>query len=272
MIYLFISVICSALIGNLLFIFQKDKKSEIMLIFLGNYFIASIFSLASNDTSWQDVRLFEVLLGCVGGFLFLYNFVLYQKNIIKNGLSLSVGVMRISVLIPILLSVFIFGEKVLMFNYLGIGVVMLSFIFMSETRNFHSFLWILLLFLVTGTAETVIKLYDVYGLPQQGLFVFFIFFSALIMNLIFIMYKKIPFQWRSFGYGLILGIPNQLTTRLFLTSLSSVKAPIAYPLYAASVVIITIVADLLIWRKRFSVKQRIALALLIIGIVLLNLR
>ena len=38
MIFLILSVICSALIGNLLFLYQKDSKLQIMQVFLGNYF------------------------------------------------------------------------------------------------------------------------------------------------------------------------------------------------------------------------------------------
>lgn len=272
MINLSLSIICSVLIGNLLFFFQKDKKLEILQVFLGNYFLASIFSFAANNTPLSSIRMYDVVFGAIAGFLFLTNFVIYQKNIKVNGLSLSVGVMRISLIIPTLIAIQFFSEQIQFVNYMGIAIILFSFAFQTETRSLHNFFWILLLFVITGFTDSMLKIYDVHGLQQDGAFVFFLFGSAFVFNLIWIAVQKRKIVLKYFLYGMILGIPNQLTTRFFLNSLESVKAAIAYPLFASSVVLITVLCDLFLWKKRYSVKQRIAYALLIIGIVFLNLR
>ncbi len=272
MFYLFLSIIASAFIGNLIYLYQKDKKLQILQVFLGNYFLASIFSYISNTTNFSDVRFLDILLGCITGFLFLANFIVYQKNIKVNGLSLSVGVMRISLIIPTLLSIAVFSENILLINYFGIIIILFSFTFRTETRNFHNFFWILFLFFITGITDSMLKIYDTIGLPQDGAFVFFLFGSAFIFNLIWIGIQKRKIILKYFLWGMLLGIPNQLTTRFFLDSLQSVKAAIAYPLLASSVVVITILCDIFIWKKRFNVKQRFAFALLVVGIILLNVR
>lgn len=272
MIYLILSVICSALIGNLLFLYQKDRKLRIMQIFLGNYFLASIFSFVLNDTSFQQIRIFDLIFGCLTGLLFLGNFIVYQNNIKINGLSLSVGVMRISLIIPTFVSILIFQENIHMLNYLGIAVILFSFTFQSETRRLHNLFWIIFLFVITGVTDSMLKIYDVIGLPADGAFVFFLFGSAFIFNLIWLMIKKQHFILKYFIWGMLLGIPNQLTTRFFLNSLQTVKAAIAYPLFASSVVVITVICDIFIWKKVFSAKQRFAFALLVLGIAFLNVR
>jgi uncharacterized membrane protein len=268
---LFLSIICSALIGNLLFLFQKDKKLQILQVFLGNYFLASIFSIAANNTPISSIRLYDIIFGVITGFLFLANFVVYQKNIKINGLSLSVGVMRISLIIPTLIAILFFREQIMFLNYLGIGIILFSFAFQTETKSLHNFIWIAVLFIVTGFTDGLMKIYNVHGLQQDGAFVFILFFSAFVFNLIWIAIQRRKFIIKYFLFGMILGIPNQLTTRFFLNSLESVKAAIAYPLFASSVVLITVLCDLLIWKKKYNLKQRIAFALLILGIVFLNM-
>lgn len=272
MIYLILSVICSVMIGNLLFFYQKDRNLQIMLVFLGNYFLASIFSFAFNNTTFHEIRAFDLIFGIVTGFLFLANFIIYQNNIKINGLSLSVGVMRISLIIPTFMSILIFSENIHLLNYIGIAVILFSFTFQTETRKFHNLFWIVFLFVVTGITDSMLKIYNSIGLQKDGAFMLFLFSSAFIFNLIWLVVKKKKFIWKYFLWGMLLGVPNQLTTRFFLNSLGSVKAAIAYPLFASSVVVITVLCDIFIWKKRFSVKQRIAFAFLVLGIAFLNIR
>lgn len=272
MLFLLLSIIASALIGNLLMVFKRDEMSNIYLIFLGNYVTASIFSLANTSGSITALKPFDVVLGCTAGLLFLVNFLIYRRNIEVNGLSLSVGVMRISLIIPTVLSIAVFSEHIGVINYIGIGVIIAAFAFITETRSMHSLIWIGLLFVITGCTDATLKIFEELGHGPKEWFVFLIFASAGVWNLLVIAIRKTRFQMRSFGYGLVLGIPNQLTTRFFLSSLDSVPAAIAYPLMASGVVVITILTDIFIWRRRFNPKQRLALALIIGGIALLNIQ
>ncbi len=272
MINLLLSIIASVLIGNLLMLFMQDVKSDIFIIFLGNYITATAFSLAKTSGGFHLLTPFDIGLGCITGLFFLVNFLIYRKNIGVNGLSLSVGVMRISLIIPTLLAILLFSERIELSNYLGIGVILLAFVFVTETRTLHNLLWIGLLFVVTGISDASLKMFDEWGTGPQEWFVFLIFASAGVWNLGLIFLRKSRFQWRSLGYGLILGVPNQLTTRFFLASLEDVQAAIAYPLMASGVVVMTILTDILFWRKRFSGKQRISMALIVAGIVLLNIQ
>ena len=131
---------------------------------------------------------------------------------------------------------------------------------------------IIALFFITGLSESCLKIYNEFGLKDVGPYIFVLFFSALVFNLFLIIYKRRRINFISFLYGLLLGIPNQLTTRFFLKSLDTVPAAIAYPLMAASVVIICFFADLIVWKREFDRKQRLAIIILIAGIILLNLK
>ncbi len=272
MLYLLLSILCSALIGNLLIIFDRDKKADIFLIFLGNYFLASLFSLTVVKTPFSEIRTLDFFLGFVTGFLFLVNFLIYKRNIQDNGLSLSVSTMRVSLLIPTFLSLFLYGDVIGFSNYLGIAIIVFAFIFVTEFKSFKSIFLLLVLFIITGISDASLKIYNEARIGHEDLFILILFASAFMMNLIWILIHKKKFIWKYFAFGLILGIPNQLTTKLFLSSLATIPAPIAYPLFASSVVLICVLSDLLIWKKRYSIKQKLGYAVMIIGIVLLNSR
>jgi len=159
LIYLLLSIFCSALIGNLLILFDRDKKADILIIFLGNYFLASIFSLFFLKTSISELHKFDIGLGMITGVFFLINFILYRNNIQLNGLSLSVSIMRISLLIPTAISLIFFGDRISLFNYLGIIIILFAFIFVTELRSYRNFLLLLLLFTITGLSDTSLKIY-----------------------------------------------------------------------------------------------------------------
>jgi multidrug transporter EmrE-like cation transporter len=98
-----------------------------------------------------------------------------------------------------------------------------------------------------------------------------IFASAGLFTLFWILYEKRKMHWRSLYRGFAMGIPNQLSSLFFLMGLKSIPATVAYPFYASGVVLLSILSDIFIWRKVFTVKQRLALGLLICGVILVSL-
>ncbi len=272
MIYLLLSVLSSVLIGNLLMVFNQKKGADIVAIFLGNYFVASLFSLSNANLGNCEIGALELGFAILAGFLFLYNFYLYSINIKVNGLSLSAGVMRSAVLIPIMISIFVFYEKLSIEVGLGIAIVLASFWLLSGKSKLGNLIWLLALFLITGGTDLTMKVISEFGRLDQNLYLFFLFSAAFVFTLFWIILQKRPFDNRSILYGFALGIPNQLSSLFFLRGLGTVPASIAFPLVASGVVMISIICDVLFWKRRFVLRQRIAFALLVSGIILINVR
>lgn len=271
MLNLFLSVLCSVLIANLLMVFNRSGDRNIMPIFLGNYLMASLFSLFNLRFQIPTLPAFDIMLGLVAGGLFLVNFWVYQRSIVLNGLSLSVGVMRISMIIPILLAVWAFGDKLSVWNLLGIIAGLAAFSLRADPRKLHSFLWIAALFLISGLTDAILKVFKELGGGAESTFVLIIFASAFIYTLATILLRKIHVPLSSILLGCVLGIPNRYSTVFFLKGLDSVPAAIAYPLVAVSIVLFSIVSDLLIWKKRATPRDALLWALLLLSLVLLNL-
>jgi len=272
MIYLLLSILCSVAIANLLTWFNRDKRNNIYYIFAGNYLVASCFSWLTNSIPIEKAGKLEFGLGIIAGLFFLVNFLIYQKNIIRNGQSIAVGVMRISLIIPTLLSIFIFADTLNLIKYLAIMIIIIAFLRLSFTGYINKIALALLLFIVTGFTDSFMKVYYEFGRSNPSLYIAILFSSALIITIFLILFKKIEFNFRSILLGFILGVPNQLTTKLFMRSLTSISASIAYPLMAAGVVLLALVTDAGIWKRSFSRKTLFAYGLLLLGIVFLNIK
>ena len=272
MIYLLFSILCSVAIANLLTWYNKDKQIDIYYIFAGNYLVASLFSWGTNGVAISEAGGLEYGLGITAGLIFLINFLIYQKNIIKNGQSIAVGIMRVSLIIPTLLSILIFSESLYIVKYLAIALIIAAFMRLSFTGHIRSLGLALLLFFVTGLNDSFMKVYNETGLQDPSLFIAILFTSALCFTVLMILVRKRSFNMKSILLGLLLGIPNQLTTKFFMDSLTSIPASIAYPLLASGVVLLAVVTDACIWKRKFSSKAVFAYLILLIGIIFLNIK
>lgn len=272
MIFLILSMLCSVAIANLLTWFNRNQRNDIYYIFAGNYLVAAGFSWSTNSLPLTQAGGWEIGLGVIAGAFFLINFLIYQKNIIVNGQSISVGVMRISLIVPTLLSILIFSEVLHFSKYLAIVLIIIAFLRLSFTGHINKTGLALMLFLITGVTDSFMKIYDEKGLDDPSLYLAILFTAALVVTILLILYKRRKFNLVSLLLGFILGIPNQLTTKFFMASLTSIPASVAYPLLASGVVLLALVTDALIWKRKFSLKALAAYGLLMLGIVFLNLK
>jgi len=269
MLFLGLSVLCSVLIANFLMILGRRGSVGMMPVFLGNYFVATLFSAVSLKPS--GVGSFDILFGILTGAFFLVNFWVYQKCIVVNGLSLSVGAMRIAMILPILMSLIFFHESLGRFNVLGIILGLAAFGLKADPKALRNFIWIGALFLISGFSDASMKIFKELGSGNESFFVFLIFGSAFVYTLASIVIGKIRFSPSLVLYGFALGIPNRYSTVLFLKGLDSVPAAIAYPVVAVSIVLFSIASDILFWKRRPGIKDALLWVMLILSLILLNL-
>ncbi|PID30099.1 MAG: hypothetical protein CSB55_00305 [Candidatus Cloacimonadota bacterium] len=270
--YLLLGVLSSVLTGVLLKIFSTRKDSSIYVVFAGNYAAASAISFFSSDIPLSRTLPLDLFMGVILGFFLLGNFLIYQKNIKLNGLSLSVGVMRASMVIPVLLSLFLFGEKIKIINFSGILLILMSFAIQGNMKNFRESGWLIFLFLCSGITDSFSKVYNVFGQNTEALFLFYAFGSSFLINIALIVIKKEKAAIQDILYGFLLGIPNQLTFMLFIKSLKTVPAVFAYPVFSSLVVTGSFAVDLIVWRDSLSKKKTAVIGLIIAGVILLNIR
>lgn len=272
MAYLYLSILCSVLIANLLHYYNNEKGNRIFIVFLGNYCLATLISFSQNHFSLRHLPLIDTTIAVVAGIFFLLNFLVYQKNIRNNKITLSVSAMRISLVIPTFLSFILFNDPANLLNAIGILLAVVAFYLLTKKQKLSQIAWLIGLFTITGITDFLMKLEKELGSVNDAQYLTLLFFVAFVATLSLCMFKKQSFRWYDFSFGIVLGIPNQLTSLFFMKSLDSVSAVIAYPLFSIAVVILSLGTDIFIWKSKVSKDKWLIYALLLFGILLLNIR
>jgi drug/metabolite transporter (DMT)-like permease len=280
MLFLILSIICSSSLA----LFLKHghiKNANVVLLINGNYATASFFSLIFIIVKYGFHYSIEVILfGAALGILFAVTFVLYSKAISLAGTALATVSARLSVLIPVLFSIIIFGESPNVKMILGFALALVTlYLFYLSLKNHGTkegkrgkYFYLFALLTGIGFIDFSMKIFERNFPPvEKGVFVFSIFFSAFIYTAIYLFLKKIKFDKSTFNLGLMLGVPNVLSIHFLLAALSLLPAIIVFPIQNIGVIVLTAIAAYLIWKENINLYGRIAITVGIAAILLLKL-
>ena len=111
MIYLLLAIISSALVSIVMRTSTNKVKGNIAML-VTNYLVCTLLAAAfagfGNLFPAADGFGNALGLGAVNGVLYLASFVLFQVNVKRNGVVLSSTFMKLGLLVPMVLSVFLF--------------------------------------------------------------------------------------------------------------------------------------------------------------------
>jgi drug/metabolite transporter (DMT)-like permease len=186
--------------------------------------------------------------------------------------------MRISLLIPVLLSTLWYLEYLDFWQWTGVLLVFVTLFLllpnkMKMLREPFSAAWLLLLlFLGTGIGDASLKVYEAEfsDFIDKQYFMGFVFLTAFLIGMIILILRK---NW-SFGkgeiiLGLAIGIPNLYTSIFLIEALERLSGGIVY----SSVNLLTVLGGTLLgvfrWGDRLTKLQWFAILLTLISILLL---
>ena len=214
-------------------------------------------------------------LGGISGVFYLAGFLLLQWSVEKNGVTLSSTFMKLGVLVPTVLSVTLFHEKLRLMQALGLVLAVTAILiihFEGGKSRVSNSAGLLLLLLSGGMADAMSKFYEQYGAPAlEDQYLTYTFGSALILCLILILIRRQKIGWREAAFGLLIGIPNYFSARFLLLSLGSVPAVIAFPSFCVATIVVVSAAGMLLFREKISRRQGLAMAIILVALVLLNI-
>lgn len=273
MIFLIIAIICSSSLA-LILKHGNVKKSNTVLLINANYLTASIISLAFIIWEGQfKISFLAFSFAAALGFLFASTFFIYSKAVGMAGTALATVSARLSVLIPVLFSILLFGESPnlqMIFGFILALITLYLFYLSLKNHNTQSssskkYLYLILLLLGIGVVDFSMKVFEYsFDSGEKGTFVFVIFFSAFIYTLIYLLVKKIRFENHTFKIGLILGLPNVLAIHFILLALSKLPAIIVFPIQNIGVILLTAIMAYLIWKEKIN---KYGLAAMITGVI-----
>ena len=303
MLFLFLATICSATIA-LIFKHTESSDTNRYLITSSNYFIAfstslfmafykGLFSDLTKDQSFlhefkfllsQDAYILSpyssiiwgAIVGSLSGAFFFLSFIYYQKSVKENGVGISGCFAKLGILIPIIFSIIIWREFPSTMQWIGILLSLVSILIVNlspkSLEKFDIKPTIILLFLFGGMAEFSSKIYQQYALNEyKDIFLFFIFFVAFLISLLFTLKEKSRFTKKDILTGFAVGVPNLFSSYFLILSLDTLKTSVAFPLYSAGSILLINIGGFLIFKERISRKNKFAIGLIIVALILINI-
>ena len=275
MLYLILGILCSALI-SLLMRYGEGKVKNNVAMFIFNYIVCVVLScLFMNDfTLTKDKYPLTIILGIISGVLYLVNLVLMETNISKNGVVLTATFNKLGVIIPTFMAMLLFKEEPKLQQILGIIIVIVSIVIINNNKEeiVKNKLLLLILLLSSGLTDATSNIFDKLGNNElKDYFLLFIFASALICTLILWKIKKQSISKWDIIIGVLVGVPNYLSSRFVLLALRSLPAIVVFPVYSVSTLAIITIAGILIFKERLSKNKIIGILLIAFALILLNI-
>ncbi len=279
MIYLLLAVVCSAAMTLFLKGFRPEKTNRYAII-LGNYVTCIIvgFLMLKDKTQVLHPAGTTLLYGIIGGILFVFTLVIMQRSIEKNGAILSSAFSRLGLVIPLIMSIALFGEQPKPVQYLGILIVLTAVWIINGQKKDRpaSILLLILVLFGGGLADGMAKIFNQLGdRTQDALYILLVFLTAGLITVILLLkeYRKTgrPGRPRDYLAGVAVGVPNYFSSSLLLRSLASLPAFIAYSVFSVGTVLFITLFSMMVFKEKPGKYQLIGLGLIAVSLVLLNL-
>lgn len=277
MLYLILAIASSAMIAVIMRISAPRVKGNISML-AANYLVCLLLSAWYGGFQLFPVRSpgfpMTVGMGAVNGILYLAGFVLLQYNTRKNGVVLSSVFIKLGLLVPMVLSVFLFAEIPTPMQWLGFVLAVGAIILINYEKG-TSFsgvrLPLVLMLLAGGCGDAMSKVFEVYGSPSQGdLFLFYTFVSAFLLCIGLILRKRERPDKSALLFGVVVGIPNFFSAKFLLMALERLPAVIVYPTYSVATILAVTLAGIFLFHERLRRLQWVALTVILAALVLLN--
>ena len=279
-IYISISVACSLAIAHFLRAARKSE-SRVIHVLAVNYLAATLLSITvSPDSTVFSLELPGYIYVFSGflGLIFISNFWVYSASLNRIGMGISIAAMRMSLVIPIALSLFIYLEPIDSVKYIGIALVLVAFYLMlpksgeNKLRKKTDVLFPVLLFIMTGIADASMKFYEsewAAVLPEYS-FLSLIFISAFVIGIAALLIKgQLDFSIKEVFYGIIIGVANLYTSFFLILALREMPGSLVFPLVNVSNVLFGALIGFIIWKDSLDSKQKAGLITAIIAIIIL---
>lgn len=283
MAYLFIllSAICSLLIAHFLKV-TEVKQLRTLNTLTVNYLVAALFALVWGTSKdgfgflYTDLFFFGFCLAV--GVFFIANFIAYSKSVHANGVGVTITAMRLSLLVPVLLSVLLYNEYLTFLKTTGVVLVFSSLILLKPKKtevkigSINAGWLLLIIFALSGFADASLKVYTEEFSTQLNELIFMglVFLGAFFIGIVSSLMRKGPiFTREEFKLGTLIGLPNLYSSIFLIYALGDISGSIAYPMVNMLTVAGGTALGLLRWNDSVSTMQWIGLFIALLAILIL---
>ena len=286
MIYLILAILFSTGVFVAMRLFERFKLDNHQAL-MWNYFFASgtgFLMCKQIDTPTQLVNEPWFGLSLVTGFWFIFTYLLMTASTQRSGVTITSLSSKLSVVLPTLAGVILFGEKLNFVATMGIVLALVALVLvvgggkdLSNNTNKTNWLLPILIFFGTGIGDILMKFTEQRNQADDMSFMIaFIYFIALLFGIVIVAYDlirgKSKWQWKSAIGGIGLGIINYFSTSCVYQAMRCFDNVVLYPIYNIGVVSLTALTGWLLFKEKLNWKNYLGLAIAIIAVILITLK
>lgn len=293
-IFLPLAVACSLGIA-VIFKMAERRDYDRNALLTVNYGAGAVLALALVGASpVSEIEAGLVALGVVQGVLFIGGFWLFSLAIRQAGMSIAAGVMRLSVIVPVLAGWVIWSEVPTPLQLVGLLLGGVAFFLIARPaaeapgklgppeeaeavppRAGATVLVLALLFVAGGLVDVLMKAFDVVysEAAPMSMFLLFVFGVAFLVGLAAVVRRRVTEGvWPSggaLGWGVLLGVVNYGSADFFLRAISALSAPVVFPANSISIVLGAALIGRFVWGERLSRANVVGLAVASVALLCL---
>jgi len=250
------------------------------IFFNGLIFLFSSLLFIKDAFTADPVTIFYAIAFGISSALFQMT---YLQAIACGNMSITVMLVNFSIVIPVAVSLSVYGEQMTWFRGIGMALIAISFVLCTNFKGAKGTTkkWIIMASLATlsnGVANLVQKLFaaEGTGLTQAYVswgYLFATIFSVILYLILHASGHKKTFRTRPnvFGYacatGLILG-----TFQFFYSKgAQAIDGSVFFPTYSGAAIILSALTGVVLFKDKLSVKQIISTVCGTAALILMNM-
>jgi len=285
LIFLLLSILFSTGLFVIFKYFGIYKIDVLKAIFV-NYIVAFSmgFFFAERQIPISEIYLEPWFSGALFlGALFVSIFFVMAMTAQKNGVSVTSIAGKMSVVVPVVFGIILYNESVTFLKIVGIIMALIA-VYLSSVKEEKSekngtLLLPILLFIGSGTIDTLLKYIQENYVSDEDVSIFsgslfgiagvFAFFILVIKTI----KKREAFGYKNIIAGIILGIPNYYSIIFLIKALQNknFESSTLFTINNVAIVVVSTLVGLFFFKEKFSIKNRIGVAMAILGIILVTI-
>jgi drug/metabolite transporter (DMT)-like permease len=308
MLFLALAVACSVTIG-VIFKYTGRRDLDRTALLTVNYAAAvgvAVILLALEERTVQSGLALSgglVALGIGTGALLIAGFFVLSWATDVAGMSLAIGVMRVSVVIPFLASWLVWGEVPTVAQGVGMGLAAVAFALLAHKRasepvaahtpsspqgaaavlprpptiDWHTAGVLALTFCLGGAVDVSMKTFEegLGAANSQVLFLLLAFGVAFLIGAAVVVRQGVKQgEWpagQTVAWGVLLGIANYGSLEFLLRAIEALPGPFIFPANNIAIMALAALIGVTVWGERLSRPNQIGLGLASVALVLLGL-
>ena len=235
--------------------------------------------VGNTDRYFLQFSSVTLIVGVLAGLGYVVGYFVLLAAVKREGISITMAVIRLSIAIPVLFSIFVWHEKPSIYQIIGIIFVCVSLPLLSQNRRAEErhyrkddLIVLSLLFLIGGWCGLAPKMF-VQASPQDSheIFLVFLFCSAALVNVVSLIIFRAAPTLKELLPGIMLGLCNILSNHFLLDALHTLPGIIVFPVASSVGVVLNTTFAVMIWRERLRRPVVVGIVISVLALVLINL-